>query len=96
VNNVSEHDVQALIRAVVNRGTHRQAISFFADLSQRFSCARKRQPWRALLVEAIRLVAWNLLGDRFSTVLSSSYEHTPNESMLSFPAYAATETLTPS
>jgi integrase len=51
VNNVSEHDVRALIRAVVNRGAHRQAISFFADLTQMFSWARKRQPWRALLVE---------------------------------------------
>lgn len=36
--------------------------------------------------------AWNLLGDRLSTVLSSTYEHTPTESMLSFPAFAATET----
>ncbi|PTR24417.1 phage integrase family protein [Pseudomonas sp. GV085] len=51
VSNVSEHDVRALIRAVVNRGAHRQAISFFADLTQMFSWARKRQPWRALLVE---------------------------------------------
>jgi hypothetical protein len=40
--------------------------------------------------------AWNLLGDRLSAVLSSTYEHTPNESMLSFPAYTATETLAPS
>ncbi|WP_447892921.1 tyrosine-type recombinase/integrase [Pseudomonas marginalis] len=51
VNNVSEHDVRALIRTVVNRGAHRQAISFFADLTQMFSWARKRQPWRALLIE---------------------------------------------
>ncbi|MEE5128750.1 site-specific integrase, partial [Pseudomonas alliivorans] len=34
--------------------------------------------------------AWNLLGDRLSAVLSSTYEHTPNESKLSFPAYTAT------
>jgi integrase len=40
--------------------------------------------------------AWNLLGDRLSEVLSATYEHTPNESMLSFPAYAASETRTPS
>jgi len=51
VNNVSEHDVRALIRAVLNRGAYRQAISFFADLTQMFSWARKRQPWRALLIE---------------------------------------------
>lgn len=51
VSRVSEHDIRALIRTVVNRGAHRQAISFFADLTQMFSWARKRQPWRALLVE---------------------------------------------
>lgn len=34
VNNVSEHDIRALICTVVNRGAHRQAISFFADLTQ--------------------------------------------------------------
>ena len=51
VSSVSEHDVRALIRTVVNRGAHRQAISFFADLTQMFSWARKRQPWRALLIE---------------------------------------------
>lgn len=40
--------------------------------------------------------AWNLLGDRLSAVLSSNYEHTPNESMLSFPVYAVPETRAPS
>ncbi len=30
--------------------------------------------------------AWNLLSDRLNAVLSSTYEHTPNESMLSFPS----------
>ncbi len=44
VNNVSEHDVRTLIRAVFNRSAHRQAISFFADITQMFSWARKRQP----------------------------------------------------
>jgi hypothetical protein len=29
-------------------------------------------------------------------VLSSTYEHTPTESMMSFPAYTATESLPPS
>ncbi|ROM70810.1 integrase [Pseudomonas brassicacearum] len=38
--------------------------------------------------------AWNLLGDHLSAVLSSTFEHKPNESILSFPAYAATETRT--
>jgi len=51
VSSVSEHDVRALIRTVVNRGAHRQAFSFFADLTQMSSWARKRQPWRALLLE---------------------------------------------
>ena len=34
VSSVSEHDIRALIRTVVNRGAHRQAISFFADLTR--------------------------------------------------------------
>jgi hypothetical protein len=51
VSSVSEHYIRALIRTVVNRGAYRQAISFFADLTQMFGWARKRQPWRALLVE---------------------------------------------
>jgi hypothetical protein len=51
VSSVSEHDIRALIRAVLSRGAHRQAISFFADLTQMFGWARKRQPWRARLVE---------------------------------------------
>jgi len=37
VSSVSEHDIRALIRTVVSRGAHRQAISFFADLTQMFS-----------------------------------------------------------
>ncbi|MNF87844.1 hypothetical protein D3C84_703220 [compost metagenome] len=40
--------------------------------------------------------AWNLLGDRLSAVLSSTYEHSPAESMMSFPAYTATGSLPPS
>ncbi|NTZ94118.1 integrase [Pseudomonas koreensis] len=40
--------------------------------------------------------AWDLLGDRLSAVLSSNYEYAPNESMLSFSAYAATEMRPPS
>ena len=40
--------------------------------------------------------AWNLLGDRLSAVLSSTYEHTPTESMMSFPDYAANGSQTPS
>jgi hypothetical protein len=35
--------------------------------------------------------ASNLLTDRLSAVLPSTYEHTPDESMLSFPAYVATQ-----
>ena len=37
-----------------------------------------------------------LTGDRLSAVLSSTYEHPPVESIMSFPAYAATVPLLPS
>jgi microcystin degradation protein MlrC len=40
--------------------------------------------------------ARNMLGDQLSTVLSSIYEHPPAESMMSFPADAANESLPPS
>jgi hypothetical protein len=44
VSGVPEHDVRAPFRTVVDRGAHRQAIRFFADLTQIFDGARKRQP----------------------------------------------------
>ena len=37
--------------------------------------------------------AWNLLGDRLSAVLSSTYEPPPAESMMSFPDYVTIESL---
>jgi len=40
--------------------------------------------------------AWDLLGDRLSAMLSSTYEHPSAESMMSFPAYTATGSLPPS
>lgn len=40
--------------------------------------------------------AWNLLGDRLSAVLSSTYEHPPNEPMMFFPASAVAGSLPPS
>jgi hypothetical protein len=51
MSRVSEHDIRALIRTVVNRGAHRQSDQLFRDLTQMLSWARKRQLWRALLVE---------------------------------------------
>nr|BFD40989.1 site-specific integrase [Pseudomonas sp. FFPRI_1] len=53
ISSVSEHDVRALIRTIINRGSTRQAIGFFADITQMFSWARKRKPWRALLAEGV-------------------------------------------
>lgn len=40
--------------------------------------------------------AWNLLGDRLSAVLPSTYEHSTTESMMFFPEYTATRSLPPS
>ena len=51
VNKVTEQELRGLARSVVSRGAVRLAISFFADVTQMFAWARKRQPWRALLVE---------------------------------------------
>ena len=40
--------------------------------------------------------AWDLLGDRHSAVLSSTYEHTQTSRCCLFLAYSATATRTPS
>jgi hypothetical protein len=40
--------------------------------------------------------AWNLLGDRLSAVLSSTYEHSSIESIMFFPEHTATGLLLPS
>lgn len=51
VRSLTEHDIRALLRAVVARGVNRMAVQIFLDLKQLFSWAEKRQPWRRLLQE---------------------------------------------
>lgn len=48
---VTEHDLRALLRAVVTRGVHRMAVRLSLDLRQLFTWAEKRQPWRKLMAE---------------------------------------------
>jgi integrase len=48
---VNEHDLRSVVRTVFDRGANRQAIGLFADITQMFAWAEKRQPWRALLIE---------------------------------------------
>jgi hypothetical protein len=55
VSSVSEHDVRAAIRAVVNRSAHRHAISFFADLNQIFSGPESANLGGRYLLRVIRL-----------------------------------------
>lgn len=48
---LTEHDLRAVLRALVARGANRSAISMRNNLKQMFSWAEKRQPWRRLMSE---------------------------------------------
>lgn len=51
VKDVTEHDLRALLRAMVKRGVSRMATRVYNDLVQLFAWAEKRQPWRTLMIE---------------------------------------------
>ena len=51
VKHLTEHDLRALLRAIVERKRNRMAVRVYRDLVQLFGWAEKRQPWRALLIE---------------------------------------------
>lgn len=51
VKDLTEHHLRAVLRAMVNRGVNRSAVMQRNSLTQMFAWARKRQPWRKLLVE---------------------------------------------
>jgi integrase len=51
VKQVTEHDLRALLRAMVSRGVNRMSVRVYHDLVQLFDWAEKRQPWRGLMAE---------------------------------------------
>ncbi|MES2260555.1 MAG: tyrosine-type recombinase/integrase [Pseudomonadota bacterium] len=51
VKDLTEHDLRAVLRALVERGVNRSAVIARNNLTQMFAWGRKRQPWRKLLVE---------------------------------------------
>jgi integrase len=51
VKAVTEHDVRAVLRALVDRGVNRTAVVVRNSLTQMFAWAQKRQPWRKLMVD---------------------------------------------
>lgn len=51
VKDLTEHHLRAVLRSMVDRGVNRSAVMMQANLVQMFGWARKRQPWRKLLVE---------------------------------------------
>jgi integrase len=51
IKDVTEHHLRAVLRAMVDRGVNRSAVMMHANLVQMFGWARKRQPWRKLMVE---------------------------------------------
>lgn len=48
---ITEHDLRNALRNIFAREANRQAIGFFADVTQMFKWASKRQPWRALMID---------------------------------------------
>ena len=51
IKTLTEHDLRAVLRAMVARGVNRAAVVMRNNLMQMFAWAEKRQPWRKLLVE---------------------------------------------
>ena len=50
LKNITEHEMRDVLRNMVGRGVNRAAVILRNDLTQMFSWAEKRQPWRKLLV----------------------------------------------
>jgi integrase len=50
VSDLSEHDLRAMLRKIVARGAERTAVVVPNTLRQMFTWAKKRQPWRGLLL----------------------------------------------
>lgn len=51
ISDLTEHELRAVLRAVVDRGVNRSAIIIRNNLTQLFAWAEKRQPWRKLLLD---------------------------------------------
>lgn len=51
VREVTEHELRALLRAMVKRGVHRMTVRTYNDLVQMFAWAEKRKPWRGLMID---------------------------------------------
>jgi len=51
VRQLTEHEVRAMLRVMVERGVNRAAVILRNNLTQMFAWAEKRQPWRKLLAD---------------------------------------------
>ncbi|MBA5604263.1 tyrosine-type recombinase/integrase [Duganella sp. FT3S] len=51
VRALTENELRTILRTIVERGANRAAVIVRNDLTQAFSWAEKRQPWRKLLIE---------------------------------------------
>lgn len=51
LKDVTEHELRALLRAMVKRGVHRMTVRTYNDLVQMFGWAEKRKPWRSLMID---------------------------------------------
>lgn len=51
IKELTEHELRAVLRSLVDRGVNRTAVVARNNLTQMFAWARKRQPWRKLMVD---------------------------------------------
>lgn len=51
IRELTEHDIRVVLRAMVARGVNRAAVIMRNNLTQMFTWAEKRQPWRRLLAD---------------------------------------------
>ncbi|NHZ38236.1 tyrosine-type recombinase/integrase [Massilia rubra] len=51
IKDLTEHDLRGVLRVMVARGVNRAAVMVRNSLTQMFTWAEKRQPWRKLLID---------------------------------------------
>jgi integrase len=77
---LTEHDLRALLRAMVSRGVNRMAVRVYHDLVQLFAWAEKRKPWRELMIEGNPA---DLL--EITKIVSPEYDLTGERDRILFP-----------
>jgi len=81
VRDITEHELRALLRAMVERGVNRMSVCVYNDLVQLFSWAEARQPWRRLMVEGNPAVLLEI-----QKIVSPDYDMSDERTRVLMPA----------